>query len=231
MNENQPKFDSMCTMSRILSIFFFFFAIHTSFIFRSGVLLYISTGRDFRPAPWRKPCCIHNLVVGFWRVWWQAKSQFNPLWVSSQGARFWVFFCCFVSCYCQRHRHSKVFGQGWGSSSVVMKKELQRVWQISKSTQTCNYEKSSDSAFMWSLFFFLHVLTAFSLGGVHKRLFNKLLSHANVRDNSFSSFRTNLVTDISVGSTLQFASDIKTSHWYFTTIQIALLGQLTFPKA
>lgn len=67
---------------------------------------------------------------------------------------FGVFFGCFVSCYCRRHRHSKVFGQGWGSSSVVMKKELQRVWQISKSTQTCHYEKSSDSAFMWSLFFF-----------------------------------------------------------------------------
>lgn len=82
------------------------------------------------------------------------------------------------------------------------------------------------------LFFFfllLRVLTAFSLGAVHS-LFNKSLSHTNMTDNSFSSFGINLVIDISVGSTLQFASDIKTSHQYFTTIRISLLGQLTFPK-
>lgn len=72
-------------------------------------------------------------------------------------------------------------------------------------------------------------MTAFSLGAAHG-LLNKSLSHTNMTDNSFSSFGIHLVTDISVGSTLPFASDIQTSHQYFTTIQIALLGQLTFPK-
>lgn len=67
---------------------------------------------------------------------------------------------------------------------------------------------------MISVFLLLYVLTAFSLGGVHS-LLHKSLSHINMTDNSFSSFKINLVTDISVRSTLQFASDIKTSHRYF----------------
>lgn len=45
-------------------------------------------------------------------------------------------------------------------------------------------------------FLHLHVLTAFSLGGVHGS-FNKSLSHTNMTDNSFSSSEINLVTDIS----------------------------------
>lgn len=123
---------------------------------------------------------------------------------------------------------------GVRQQSVWSRKNSKGCGSISQGTQTCNYEKSWGVASVWSLplaLFFLHVLTAFSLGGVHNSLFNKPLSHGNVTDNSFSSFRTNLVTDTSVGSTLQFASDIKTSHWYFTTIQRALLGQLTFPEA
>lgn len=81
-----------------------------------------------------------------------------------------------------------------------------------------------------SFFFFLpHVLTAFSLGAVHS-LPNKSLSHTNMTDDAFSSFGIHLVIDVSVGPTLPFASDIKISHQYFTTIRIALLGQLTFPK-
>jgi len=45
-------------------------------------------------------------------------------------------------------------------------------------------------------FLLLHVLTAFSLGGVHS-LFNKFLSHTNMTENSFSSFEINLVMGIS----------------------------------
>lgn len=86
---------------------------------------------------------------------------------------------------------------------------------------------------LWFFVFFffplLHVWTAFSPGGVHSSV-NKSLSHTNMTDNSFPSFKINSVADISVGSTLQFASDIKTSHQYFTTIQRQLLGQLTFPE-
>lgn len=68
-------------------------------------------------------------------------------------------------------------------------------------------------------FFFFHVLTAFSLGGVHS-LFKKSLSHTNTTDSSFSSFKMHLLTDHFIVSTLLFASDIKTSHWCFTTIWI-----------
>lgn len=105
--------------------------------------------------------------------------------------------------------------------------------KISKSTQMCNYVKSSGFTFMCvcvCVFFFLHVLTAFSLGGLHS-LFNKSLSHTNMAHNSFSSLKINLATDISVGSTLPFASDIKTSHWYFTAIRTALLVGWPFQKA
>ena len=46
------------------------------------------------------------------------------------------------------------------------------------------------------LCFLFHVLTAFSLGGVHSPL-NKSLRHTNMTDNSFSSFEINLATGIS----------------------------------
>lgn len=65
-----------------------------------------------------------------------------------------------------------------------------------------------------SVFFFppfLHVLTAFALGGEHSPR-KKSLSHTHTTDNPFSSCQAHSVADILVGSILPCAPDINTSH-------------------
>jgi hypothetical protein len=106
----------------------------------------------------------------------------------------------------------------------------QGVGQISEGTQTSVIGRAQVRfrVISVSLLLLFDILTALSLGGV-RSLFNKSFNHTNTTDNSFSSFKINLVTDLPDGASLSFTSDIN-NHQDFITMELSLHGQLTFPK-
>lgn len=84
-----------------------------------------------------------------------------------------------------------------GEAAVVCGEESQREWaKLARMFRHAIGRRVQAWLFSDLCFLLLHVLTAFSLGGVHS-LFNKFLSHTNMTDNSFSSFEINLVMGIS----------------------------------
>ena len=84
-----------------------------------------------------------------------------------------------------------------GEAAVVCGEESQREWaKLARMFRHAIGKRVQAWLFSDLCFLLLHVLTAFSLGGVHS-LFNKFLSHTNMTDNSFSSFEINLVMGIS----------------------------------
>lgn len=99
------------------------------------------------------PCGISDPVNEFWRMWRQAKSPFSLLGVSSQLARFQFARC--VVFFCDVAGNTGTVRLLVRDEAAVMCGEeriTKGVGKISKGAQTCNYEKSSGLAFLWSLF-------------------------------------------------------------------------------
>lgn len=220
------KPDSIRTVERILSGFLRF----TPRWFSRLEGLSIFPPRQIPDQPFQEdPCHVAT------RVWQQAQCRFCPLWASSQLAS---FFFSSVILFCDTVRDTgagKFWVRGEAAVGCDEGRKFQRVW--GKLARALRHAITQEFCLSFRVIYFFFLFFLFFMfwqrppwvRSVHS-VFNKSLSHTNMTDNSFSSFRINSVTDISVRSTLQFASDIKTSHQYFTIIQKALLGQLTFPR-
>lgn len=143
MNENQPKCDSIAQCQESSPLFCN--AHLVTFHVWSPSLRFHRESCQTSPAKKTPAVCPSDLVIGF-----SPEPTGSTLGIFSTSQVFWcVLSFCPVLQWETEAQGS--FWSGGGSSNVWSRKNYEGRGQMSQGTQTCNYEKSSGLASIWSL--------------------------------------------------------------------------------